>query len=132
MPVLVISGSRETQDRVGSSLAALRVPHTFCETLRSAGTMMDSHAWSVVIAEAELPDGNWLDVLERLPVPGPALIITSRLADEALWLEALNRGAWDVLPQPFDSAEISRVVLLARARAAGSCTYSGRASPWAA
>jgi DNA-binding response OmpR family regulator len=59
-----------------------------------------------------LPPGSWKDVLEQvtiLPDP-PSLIVTSRLADERLWAEALNLGAYDVLAKPFDSAEAMRVI----------------------
>ena len=63
-----------------------------------------------------LCDGaNWKEMLERsrdLPEP-PVLIVTSRVADEQLWAEALNLGAYDVLPKPFDINEVVRVVSLA-------------------
>jgi FixJ family two-component response regulator len=36
--------------------------------------------------------------------------VTSRLADEYLWAEALNLGAYDVLAKPFDTSEVMRVV----------------------
>jgi FixJ family two-component response regulator len=38
------------------------------------------------------------------------LIVTSRLADEHLWAEALNLGAYDVLAKPFDQEEVIRVL----------------------
>ena len=44
-----------------------------------------------------------------LPDP-PVLIVTSRLADEYLWAEALNLGAYDVLAKPFDASEVIRVL----------------------
>ncbi len=63
-----------------------------------------------------LCDGeNWKEMLERLrdlPQP-PLLIVTSRVADERLWAEALNLGAYDVLPKPFDLNEVVRVLSLA-------------------
>lgn len=40
----------------------------------------------------------------------PSLILTSRLADEHLWVEALNLGVWDVLAKPFDPTEVLRSV----------------------
>ena len=43
----------------------------------------------------------------------PLLIVTSRLADERLWAEAPNLGAWDVLAKPFDAEEVIRVVSIA-------------------
>jgi len=36
--------------------------------------------------------------------------VSSRLADERLWAEALNMGAWDVLAKPFDKMEVIRSV----------------------
>jgi len=45
--------------------------------------------------------------------------VTSRLADERLWAEALNLGAYDVLAKPFDSTEAMRVVVQHGERGAG-------------
>jgi DNA-binding NtrC family response regulator len=53
-----------------------------------------------------------LDALTPLANP-PLLIVTSRTADERLWAEALNLGAYDVLAKPYDQAEVIRVVSLA-------------------
>ena len=69
----------------------------------------------VVIGEANLPDGTWRDLLREgasLPDP-PRLIVTSNLADDRLWAEALNLGAYDVLAKPFLSAEVFRTISLA-------------------
>jgi DNA-binding response OmpR family regulator len=43
----------------------------------------------------------------------PLMIVTSRLADEYLWSEALHHGAYDVLSKPFDPDELNRVLTLA-------------------
>ena len=48
-------------------------------------------------------------LFRSLPDP-PVLIVTSRLADEYLWAEALNLGAYDVLVKPFDASEAVRVL----------------------
>jgi DNA-binding response OmpR family regulator len=66
----------------------------------------------VILCEANLPDGNWKDLLKNLlgKLNPPSLIVTSRLADEYLWAEALNLGAYDVLVKPFDAEEVFRVV----------------------
>jgi DNA-binding NtrC family response regulator len=69
----------------------------------------------VVLCERDLGPGTWIDVLELLHgLPDePPLIVTSRLADETLWADALNRGAYDVLAKPFDQQELNRTVNLA-------------------
>ena len=66
----------------------------------------------VVICERDLPLGDWKDLLEHtrhLKNP-PLVIVASRHADDSLWAEALNLGAYDVLAKPFDRIEIIRVV----------------------
>jgi DNA-binding response OmpR family regulator len=70
----------------------------------------------VVIAEKDLPDWNWKKVLGdlRLLASPPQLIVTSPNADDYLWAEALNVGAYDVLAQPFNRDEVERVVASAR------------------
>jgi len=69
----------------------------------------------VVLCERDLHTSTWKDVLEALallPDP-PYLIVASRLADDRLWAEALNLGAYDVLPMPLNPAEVIRMVSVA-------------------
>lgn len=70
----------------------------------------------VVLTETEGPDWNWKQMLRALRGvrPQPQLIVTSRLADNHLWAEVLNVGAYDVLLQPFEREEVERVVASAR------------------
>jgi DNA-binding response OmpR family regulator len=67
---------------------------------------------SVVICDALLSDGSWKDLLAYIGQVGApsVLVVTSRLADESLWAEVLNLGGYDVLAQPFDREEVTRVV----------------------
>jgi len=67
---------------------------------------------SVVICEHTLPDGGWKPLIKQLDkLPGrPRLIVSSRLADERLWAEVLNVGAFDLLvAEPFEAEEVLRV-----------------------
>ena len=83
-----------------------------CATLASGLTALRKRQFEVVVCERDLPPGSWKDMLEQvtiLPDP-PSFIVTSRLADERLWAEALNLGAYDVLAKPFDRTEAMRVV----------------------
>jgi DNA-binding response OmpR family regulator len=65
-----------------------------------------------VICDRDLPDGDWRqlwDILAREPKP-PMFIVTSRLADDALWAEVLNVGGYDLLLKPFRAEEVIRMV----------------------
>jgi len=71
---------------------------------------LQQHQISVVLCESDLGPEAWTDILENTTQQRnpPCLIVTSRLADERLWAEALNLGAWDVLSKPFDRSEVLR------------------------
>ena len=43
----------------------------------------------------------------------PMFIVTSRLADDALWAEVLNVGGYDLLLKPFRAEEVIRMVHVA-------------------
>jgi DNA-binding response OmpR family regulator len=69
----------------------------------------------VVICESQLPDGTWQEVLSqfgRMQCP-PLLVVTSRTADDRLWSEVLNMGAYNVLAKPLIMKEVFHVVGLA-------------------
>jgi DNA-binding NtrC family response regulator len=80
--------------------------------LAAAYDILRQHDISVIVSERDLKPGKWTDLLDRitkLPLH-PSMIVTSRLADEHLWAEALNLGAWDVLAKPFERNEVLRTI----------------------
>lgn len=81
-------------------------------TCRQAMAGICAERISLLICDAELPDGNWKDVLSALAPESssPRLIVTSRLADEHLWAEVLNLGGYDLLSKPFDPKEVLWVI----------------------
>ena len=85
---------------------------TSCATLTFGLAALRKRQFEVVVCEKDLSPDSWKDVLEQvtiLPDP-PSLIVTSRFADERLWAEALNLGAYDGLAKPFDRTEVMRIV----------------------
>jgi len=66
----------------------------------------------VVICEQRLPDGDWKLLMAAMDdwAVRPSVIVCSRLADERLWVEVLNLGAFDLLLcAPFVPEEVLRV-----------------------
>src|SRR5690349_774363 len=69
----------------------------------------------VLICEAELPDGTWIELLNRaqsLSAP-PPVIVTARQADDDLWMQVLNRGGYNVLGKPFSEREVFEMISVA-------------------
>jgi DNA-binding response OmpR family regulator len=84
-------------------------------TLKAALPLLRDNPIPIVLSERDLLPGTWREVLAELvtlPDP-PLLIVSSRNADEYLWAEALNLGAYDVLAKPFDVEEVVRVLSVA-------------------
>ena len=83
---------------------------------RRAMDYLAQHPVQVVLTESGPGRWNWKRVLRDLRqlVRPPQLIVTSRMADDALWAEVLNVGGYDVLARPFRADEVARVVAAAR------------------
>ena len=66
----------------------------------------------VVLCDRSLPDGDWRDLLNALSTleNSPQMIVTAHDADDHLWAEVLNLGAYDVLAKPFNATEVYRTV----------------------
>jgi DNA-binding response OmpR family regulator len=82
---------------------------------QDALSLIAKHRTPVVLCADELADGDWRRLwadLDDQPQP-PRLIIASNRADDRLWSEALNLGAYDILSTPFEPAEVFRVISLA-------------------
>ena len=110
--ILVVCVSNEGVARlrqvVDLTMWEVQAVHTY----REAMACLCKDRMSVVICECCLPDGNWKDILSLIAplLCPPRLIVTSRLADERLWAEVLNLGGYDVLMQPFEKEEATRVL----------------------
>ncbi|MFN7992820.1 MAG: response regulator [Bryobacteraceae bacterium] len=113
--VLSIRPDQEDDDAVTTMLTTPVWTLHQAGCLRAALSQIRKHPISVVLCERDLAPGTWVDVLETLKLldHAPPLIVTSRLADDRLWAEALNLGAYDVLAKPFDLEELNRTLNLA-------------------
>jgi DNA-binding response OmpR family regulator len=113
--VLTVSQNPEDQGLLGKVLSRSAWRLVNVGSRKEAITFLLGNTTPVVVSESKLSDGTWKDVLadlKSLQNP-PRLIVTSDLADERLWAEVLNFGAYDVLAKPFHPAEILRIISLA-------------------
>lgn len=66
----------------------------------------------LVFTDTTLSDGTWAEVLS-LAAKAPAavnVVVVSRLVDVKLYVEAIERGAWDFIAPPFEAADLAYVV----------------------
>lgn len=92
----------------------------------------------VVIADENLADGNWCDVFDCLLETDQraSVIVTAPQADEHLWSEALWRGAYDLLVEPYERREVVRIIegalRASRVPTSGASTFESRSAAAAA
>jgi DNA-binding NtrC family response regulator len=112
LTVLSVSPNQEDHQSLEAIIGHSRWSLLKADKVPSARALLQAHYIPVVLCESDLKPGTWIDLLKDIQgMPAaPALIVTSRLADDYLWAEALNLGAWDVLPKPFDRSEVLRSV----------------------
>lgn len=84
-------------------------------TMKAAKQQLRRGRIPIVLCENELQPDAWKEMLDHCAqlAEAPLLIVTSRQADDRLWVEALNLGAYDVLAKPFDRRELVRTLGMA-------------------
>jgi DNA-binding NtrC family response regulator len=116
--ILFISGRHEDARDLTRMLLDLPVVLDYVGSLQQARTKLLRDNYKVVLTEAALPDGDWMDALQlaRESSSDLKLIVTDPQADARLWAAALNLGAYDLLAQPFYRPEVRRILSNACAR----------------
>ena len=116
--ILFVSGHSEDARRLSHMLNALPLVLDHAENLQQARAQLQRKEYDVVLTEAALPDGDWLDALHlaREYPHDMEVIVTDPLADARFWAEALNLGAYDLLTQPFYEPEVRRILYNACSR----------------
>jgi DNA-binding NtrC family response regulator len=110
--ILFLSAHPGDAHRLSQMLQSVPLALDHAESLRQARNQLQLKEYDVLLTEAVLPDGSWLDAL-RLAREGPrdpVLIVTDPQADARFWSQALNLGAYDLLAQPFYEPEVRRIL----------------------
>jgi DNA-binding NtrC family response regulator len=128
--VLFISPNSEDAARLSQILNGMPFPLTHVRDLAQARATLTRKQYDVILTEAALNDGGWLDVLHmaRQCSPDSEVIVTDPFADSRFWAEALNMGAYDLVAQPFYDAEVRRILGNACSRMAPPARMAAAAS----
>ena len=116
--ILFLSGHRDDARRLTQMLHSLPILLDHSETVHQARAQLQHNDYDLVLTEANLEDGTWLDVLHlaRECPREVEVIVTDPQADARFWAEALNLGAYDLLAQPFYEPEVRRILYNACSR----------------
>ena len=119
--VLFVTPRSQDADLLSRMLRPLSLHLEHAADFAHLRAKMQDHSYRVILTESALPDGTWLGVLAlaRRFTPSPEVIVTQPLADVRFWSEALNLGAYDLIPQPFAAAEVCRILSNACSRPVG-------------
>jgi DNA-binding NtrC family response regulator len=119
--VILLSASPIEEDHVSLEGVLSHSNWTLCPKTKwmlsrsstgSASTNELESGIPVIVCDCDVLQDRWKEILTQIAsLPkAPLLIVASRLADEHLWVEALNLGAYDVLAKPFDRTEARRIL----------------------
>jgi DNA-binding NtrC family response regulator len=75
-------------------------------------TLDANRSANVIVMNLETPVEEYFDLISfaKETCPNVEVILISRLADEGLWIESIQRGAYDLLPKPLEKKEFLRVL----------------------
>ena len=118
--VLFVTPYLQDGRSVAKMLDDISVPVVHAANLTEAAARLETGRFRVVLTEANLEDGTWLNVLELTRAAGIELVVTSAWADARFWSAAINLGAYDMLAQPFSRMEVRRVLAGATSRHFGT------------
>lgn len=109
MAILALTGSPASL----TSLIAEFGPEEFCIECRpSQGVVRAQQAgWSVVLVDAEFAGDAALEIVERLSSVGQAVALIARAPSMRTTLDAMDRGARDVLPLPPEASKLRELVM---------------------
>ena len=110
--ILFLSGRPEDALHLSHMVRNLPVWIDHVASIRQARPELEQRRYDAVITAANLPDGNWIDVLHltRESPHQTEIIVTDPHADARFWTQALNLGVYDLLTQPFYEPEVRRIL----------------------
>ena len=109
MAILALTGSPASLATLTAEFGA----NELCVESRpgQAMALAKEKEWSVVLIDAEFADNAALELLERLATSGQAVALMTRAPSLRLTLDAMDRGARDVLSLPPEASKVRDLVV---------------------
>jgi DNA-binding NtrC family response regulator len=109
--VIVVGSSPADLRLIGDSLAPGAVQVLAASSVPEALRQQMATEAAVIVYDMDAPE-PWRVALEQFQRrrPGSPVVFLSRVADNELWMDLLQTGAYDLLLKPFHIAEIGCVL----------------------
>jgi DNA-binding NtrC family response regulator len=109
MAILALTGSPHALAPLAEEFGAAE----FCVESRPAQalTLATQGEWSVVLVDADFADNAALEIVERLAASGQPVALMTRAPSLRLTLDAMDRGARDVLGLPPESGKLRELLV---------------------
>jgi len=111
--VLVIDADLQVRERLTETLEADACEVVFEESPERLEKVLSEDApFGAILMDLNQPVEEIFGLIPMVKARDPQteIIFVSRLAEEELWMESIQRGAYDYLPKPLDENELRRVV----------------------
>ena len=121
--LLVVNADPEDRYTLSEALQADAYEMVFCDSLDARDPrLFDDRSCDVWIIGLNHPAETCFDLLATIKrkCPLTEVIILSRLADEKLWIESIQRGAYEFLSKPLDRKDFQRIVTMPLRKIAAS------------
>ena len=108
---LLCCASPDDSKDLASALEGLHVEVTSVPNCSDALDLAGASQFALILVDLD-GDAQWQSTLRALRTRAPwtGVVVYSRLAEERLWLDALDAGAFDFVCKPFRSGEIHWIV----------------------
>jgi len=87
----------------------------FAATCSEAWDLLNRQEAPIVLCDRDLPGAEWRDVIQKMAsAPRPVYaVLLSKVADNYLWNEVIQRGGHDLIATPLREEQVLRAIRLA-------------------
>jgi DNA-binding NtrC family response regulator len=115
LSILVVDQDHLTLKRVTEALRDYPAVVAPSSSLEAALQVLEHQQVAVIVVDLEPPFHRAFDLLSQLraKLPQVEVVFLSKFDEVDLWLEVIQRGAFDLLPKPLELPEVRRILRLA-------------------
>jgi DNA-binding NtrC family response regulator len=108
---LLVSDGREPFEKLEPALDNQGVKTCRAESSADVLPLLEKpDSPQMIFTDTTLSDGTWAEVLDSAAQHWVPVIVVSRLVDIDLYVQSLERGAFDFIVPPFLSADLAHIV----------------------